>query len=534
MWWINKSGQISGPFDEVEVRRQIDLGLLRSLDSVSNDRRLWKHLRETAFWAVPKPVPAPPLGGHPRATRQPPPPPPPRPVIRPPVEPVAPSEGVRLTTDDLLPRQVSDGRKRLPLAILYVSLLGLVAMMICLGGFWLTRGASSVEAEKVVVEATRSRADAEAKGGKDLSFVESCVAIVTCQESSGSGFLLRMDRKEKGAKVFLVSNEHVFRSKGMPKAVLPNGVELKLDPQQYFVAPDRDLACFEVINPPTNVLLVAQNPPHNEDEAICFGNSGGVGAITRNPGKVLGVGPIRLEVSCEWIGGNSGGPIVNANGNVIAVATMSSRGDLAESNPFNKGTRYGEKIRRFGTRLLTSRMVQWQWVDRQVYQRQCSKCEDFEAYCLSLLHAYQTVAAKLDKDQQPFAYSAQSKERFNDPDGTGFHEMLLALNEDMSTWLPLFVKISVALEARQNGSRDPEPSKADFEELRRRTIAVHRKIQEACRLGISFVDGIAWLAPQFMKGHNVDDEDRDRGNAFKEFLKEMQKDSSEHIEKLTK
>lgn len=422
----------------------------------------------------------------------------------------------------------------MPLAILYVSLLGLVAMMICLGGFWLTRGATPVEAEKVVAEATGSRTAADGKGGKDLSFVESCVAIVTCQEGSGSGFLLRMDRKDKGAKVFLVSNEHVFRSKGMPKAVLPNGVELKLDPRQYFVAPDRDLACFEVINPPTNVLLVAQDPPHNEDEAICFGNSGGKGAITRNPGKVLGVGPIRLEVSCEFIGGNSGGPIVNANGDVIAVATMSSGEALAEYNPFNKGTRYGEKIRRFGTRLLTDRMVQWQWVDRQVYQRQCSKLEDFKAYCLSLIHARQTVACKLEKGQQPFAHSSRDKEKFNDPVGTGFHEMLLALNEDMSTWLPLFAKIRAAVEAMQNGKRVPEPSKADVEKYRHQTIAVWRKIQEACRLGIDFVDGIAWRAPQFMKGHGVDDEDWDRGNACKEFLKDLLKDSSEEIEKLTK
>jgi S1-C subfamily serine protease len=40
------------------------------------------------------------------------------------------------------------------------------------------------------------------------------------------------------------------------------------------------------------------------------------------PGKILGIGPDKIEVDCEFICGNSGGPIVNSDGRLLALASF--------------------------------------------------------------------------------------------------------------------------------------------------------------------------------------------------------------------
>ena len=48
------------------------------------------------------------------------------------------------------------------------------------------------------------------------------------------------------------------------------------------------------------------------DDVVVLGNSGGGGVITSIPGKVVGVGPDRIEVSAEFIQATPGAPSFTA------------------------------------------------------------------------------------------------------------------------------------------------------------------------------------------------------------------------------
>jgi hypothetical protein len=84
------------------------------------------------------------------------------------------------------------------------------------------------------------------------------------------------------------------------------------------------------------------------DDVVVLGNSGGGGVVTNLPGKVVGVGPDRIEVSSEFIPGNSGSPVIHQKtGKVIGVATYLTKryDDFAQNGA-------GESVvRRFAYRL---------------------------------------------------------------------------------------------------------------------------------------------------------------------------------------
>ncbi len=66
MWWISRNGVLSGPFPRDQIEKRIKLGLIVSLDRVSEDKRNWTYIRDTEFWhqerTIPEPI-APPRPG---------------------------------------------------------------------------------------------------------------------------------------------------------------------------------------------------------------------------------------------------------------------------------------------------------------------------------------------------------------------------------------------------------------------------------------------------------------------------------------
>lgn len=52
-YFIRKSGVVSGPFPEEDVRRRLQLNLLTSMDEASIDGRTWKRIRQTPLWSPP-------------------------------------------------------------------------------------------------------------------------------------------------------------------------------------------------------------------------------------------------------------------------------------------------------------------------------------------------------------------------------------------------------------------------------------------------------------------------------------------------
>ena len=94
------------------------------------------------------------------------------------------------------------------------------------------------------------------------------------------------------------------------------------------------------------------------DDVFVLGNSEGARVITPLSGKIVGIGPELVEVTAEFVPGNSGSPIIHAkSGTVIGIATYLRIRDkkwLSEGNA-------EAKIRRFGYRLDS--VKNWQPVD---------------------------------------------------------------------------------------------------------------------------------------------------------------------------
>jgi hypothetical protein len=100
------------------------------------------------------------------------------------------------------------------------------------------------------------------------------------------------------------------------------------------------------------------------DEVAVLGNSEGSRVITPLRGKLIGIGPDRIEVDAQFVPGNSGSPIIHVpSGKVIGIATYLIRRrytDLVDKKE--------PAIRRFGYRLDS--VKQWQPVQWTLYQQE--------------------------------------------------------------------------------------------------------------------------------------------------------------------
>jgi hypothetical protein len=124
------------------------------------------------------------------------------------------------------------------------------------------------------------------------------------------------------------------------------------------VAAGRDIARFVLSQPsahPLEIITDFDNNVQMGDDVVVLGNSGGGGVVTKISGKIIGIGPDRIEVSAEFIPGNSGSPIIHVKtGQVIGIATYLTRryeefsSNQAGAQKTSPGTIV---IRRFGYRL---------------------------------------------------------------------------------------------------------------------------------------------------------------------------------------
>lgn len=170
------------------------------------------------------------------------------------------------------------------------------------------------------------------------------VDLVSGEKASGSGFVLR-----NGFRKCVVTNQHVLV--GAKAFTMQTAAGTVLRPKSIALGKSQDIAevtfvCAEGVTEPAGFEL-ALNEPSLGSAVLVLGNSQGAGVVTGEAGGVLGVGPDLIEVSAEFVAGNSGSPILNPAGNVLGIATFASRDgeDWVAQN-----SRY-TKVRRFGVRL---------------------------------------------------------------------------------------------------------------------------------------------------------------------------------------
>ncbi len=222
--------------------------------------------------------------------------------------------------------------------------------------------------------------------------IHNSVAVINVSsrtgDSAGSGFITEMDGKK-----YLITNQHVIDC--MERIDVRTSSGTRIIPTSFEVCTSIDLVRMEITNdiPP---LILSRNPPNMDDAVSVYGNSDGSGVITKTDGKILGIGPNRIEVDAEFIQGNSGCPILNSSNEVVGVATYALLHDDPEEW-VSKGTRYRE-IRRFG---LTLDHLRWTDMPAGLFSKQSAYLSDASYSALTYAITYCSFRMYLSRKHEP-------------------------------------------------------------------------------------------------------------------------------------
>lgn len=180
---------------------------------------------------------------------------------------------------------------------------------------------------------------------EELDDVLKCVVFIEGDRGQGTGFFCKVD-----GITYVYTNMHVLAGNTRLKITDRDGNEFR-----EFVYAESAAGGFDngdVVRLAMKkgrekalTLRSDEDIPANNSEIVAVGNSQGSGVLRTLDGKVLGVGPTRIEISAEIVQGNSGGPIVDENFDVIGISSFGEyRIDI-----WSEGTDF-DGVRRFGLR----------------------------------------------------------------------------------------------------------------------------------------------------------------------------------------
>lgn len=424
MWWVNKFGNITGPYSDEQMRKGVQRGQFTRLNKISEDRQNWMRLDQTEFWrpsgSVPVELELP--GGSRRklgaigggesfknvAEKS-------QVIDEPtPVVSASPSQGWK---------KFSLGRMQMVImaTIFCVLIVGATVFVTVLLSGSHKRGTENLPVPPpqppVDVQTNKpSATDKPKSAGPGFESIKRKVVLIHCKEGNGTGFLMKLGRAK-----YLVTNEHVIHSKEAPEAVLIDGTRIKLG--ALSIAKDRDLARYEVADD-FDCLELCEDMPNNNDEVWVYGNSMGDDVVTTLRGFVTGVGSKVLKVNAEIVGGNSGSPIIGKDGTVLAVAAYLLNGDGGRDWT-TKNTSFDD-VRRFGVRFTN---VEWVDVEHHAFHEECRKMSVVDVYWQFLI----PYLICQDVSEERYAalklvHKDVDKKQFGDNDH-GFHEMLMELSK---------------------------------------------------------------------------------------------------------
>jgi hypothetical protein len=157
--------------------------------------------------------------------------------------------------------------------------------------------------------------------------------VIRTGTGGGSGFVV----EDKGRK-FVITNQHVLLGAQKLNIKITTTDGSILQPIALQIVPKLDLARIEVKEAPPALLFAISATI--DDAVATVGNSLDAGVITVNTGNIKGVGNEEIEVDCESVPGQSGGPLVNSAGKVIGVTTYIL---YADKDRATEDTRYAKK-----------------------------------------------------------------------------------------------------------------------------------------------------------------------------------------------
>ncbi len=235
--------------------------------------------------------------------------------------------------------------------------------------------------------------DPSAGGTEDL-FDPDLVVFIETDIGSGSGFIA-MD----GERAFVYTNAHVVC--GSPGAFATKFKSIQTASGQK-ITPPYEIELSETYNPeaPNGLEDVARFRvglpegttgyqlndqgvmPKMGAAVIAYGNSLGAGVMTSLEGSVEGLGTDRIEINCEIVPGNSGGPVVDVETKrVIGISTYLATG---ARDIWASGTKFDE-IRRFAVR--PEHVKKWRAMRYADLQYSLKQLASFDRDTLSLAAA---------------------------------------------------------------------------------------------------------------------------------------------------
>jgi S1-C subfamily serine protease len=202
--------------------------------------------------------------------------------------------------------------------------------------------------------AAAAPAAATAPGGPMTTDQARAVVLIQGDNGEGTGFLIKT---ADGPSI--VTNIHVIANNPNLKVTTSTGQTVTLLSAKG--AADRDLAMFAIQDGPFSYLDMATDvskTAQTGDEVITPGNSQGGEVMLNTTGKVLGIGPQRVEIDNPIYHGNSGGPIFHTkSGKVLGVVTEAMKvdvsNDLDKASFASRNSAISGTMRYFGLRLDT-------------------------------------------------------------------------------------------------------------------------------------------------------------------------------------
>jgi hypothetical protein len=194
------------------------------------------------------------------------------------------------------------------------------------------------------------KAEEEIKQAFPYSFndIRDNLVIVEHENGTGSGFIAKM-----GEHYYIFTNQHVIF--GASKIRFKSVSGKQLHPKKVELSASRDIA--RLLLDTDEGFAVSGNIIMDSPIGV-FGNSDGAGVATELYGKINGIGADLVEVSADFVSGNSGSPVLNHDKEVIGIASYVR---FSGNNRSKKGTKFENKTRRFCYRIADSRWVSVNW-----------------------------------------------------------------------------------------------------------------------------------------------------------------------------
>jgi hypothetical protein len=217
------------------------------------------------------------------------------------------------------------------------------------------------------------------------------IVIIKGTEGTGTGFVVK-----EGTNIYVYSNLHILTGNRGIKILDNNGTQYKV--KKIECASDRDLVRITLKRQLRSYLTIAEKLNINEPISVC-GNAGGEGVVRPVFGKVLGVGPEKIETDAGFIPGHSGSPMVNSDNQVMGIASYIS---IPTTNVLNQDTPFTE-TRRIGYRV--DNVPGWIPVSASWFMKESQKLKEHENNIFAVLAvvaawAQDPILTKLPQDDR--------------------------------------------------------------------------------------------------------------------------------------